>query len=190
MEGAASRREHTDRIHRELVQAGVTVYGLMKSESRYLPRVIHEDEHIHGVVYGQHHNSSAMLVATDRRIIYLDKKPMALFMDEVTYDVISGIEFEIHTFFASVTLHTAVANYDIKYANIHCAEKFTSYIEEQRVKREKLLQVIPAETQPEAKAPDLAREQIEDTSQKNLAGYYWIPHEDEESEEVVVNLHP
>jgi hypothetical protein len=188
----ATNAEHVKRIRRELIQADVTLYGLLKSESRYLPRVIHEDEHIHAVVYGQHHSNSAMLIATDRRIIYLDKKPMALFMDEVTYDVVSGIELEIHTLFASVTLHTAVANYDIKFANIHCADKFTAYIEEQRVKREKFRENEPGipvkiETMPQPPA-DLAKEQIDDTSQNNLAGYYWIPHDEEEAEELQVDL--
>jgi hypothetical protein len=180
MEAATAKQTHAERVHRELVQAGATVYGLLKSESRYLPRIIHEDEHIHAVVYGQHHSSSAMLIATDYRIIYLDKKPTALFMDEVTYDVVSGIEFEIHTFFASVTLHTAVTNYNIKYANIHCAEKFTSYIEEQRVKREKFLEAgseIGVVNEPQT---NYTKEQVSDNLQNDLAGYFLIPHDEDD----------
>lgn len=182
MTGVTSKYEHAKRIQRELIRAGVTLYGLIKSESRYLPRIIHEDEHIEAVVYGQHHSSSAMIVATDRRIIYLDKKPMALFMDEVTYDVVSGIEFEVHTLFGSVTLHTAVTNYEIKYANIHCAEKFAAYIEEQRINRENLIaaggQIMERpepSAEPAPKPPD-------DEPSKDLSGYFLIPHdEDEES---------
>ncbi len=66
---------HTNRIKQELKDAGLTSYGLLNSESRYLPQLIHEDEHIGGVVYGKHKNGLAMLVATDRRVIFLDKKP-------------------------------------------------------------------------------------------------------------------
>ena len=179
MVGTTSTHEHARRIHRELIQAGTTVYGLLKSESRYLPHVIHETEHIYGVVYGQHHSSSAMLVATDRRILYLDKKPMVTLIDEVTYDVVSGIELDIHTLFATVRLHTAVTNYEIKYANIHCADKFTSFIEQQRV--DKLAQIdtnkVPT---PESRGSTSIASYK--PALNDLAGYYWIPDEEKEVE--------
>jgi hypothetical protein len=179
MVGTTATHEHARRIHRELVQAGATVYGLLKSESRYLPHVIHEDEHIHGVVYGQHHSSSAMLVATDRRILYLDKKPMVTLIDEVTYDVVSGIELDIHTIFATVRLHTAVTNYEIRYANIHCADRFTSFIEQQRVDKLALSEL-------NQESPTKAHQPMNLSSRRppvnDLAGYYWIPDEDKEVE--------
>jgi hypothetical protein len=124
---------HKERIIHELMEAGVTAYGLLKAESRYLPHIINEYEHIQAVIYGQHHNSSAMLVATTERIIYLDKKPMAGYIDEISYEVVSGIKFDVHTFFAKVTLHSAVANYDFSFVNLNCAHKFTQFIEEKRM---------------------------------------------------------
>lgn len=186
-----SRQPDYSEVIRELSKAGVTAYGLMKSESRYLPRILHSGEHIHAVVYGQHNDSSAMLIATDERVIYLDKKLMSVFIDEVTYDVVSGIELDIHTFFATVTLHTAVANYQIRYANIRCADNFADYIEEQRVRRE-----IEQRAHDNPPAPAAAESTLsalstrEKSTQKlaativknDLAGYYLIPFQ-ENSEE-------
>ena len=170
------------RIKRELLDSGMTVYGLLKSESRIIPKVLHPDEHIKAVVYGQHHASSVMLVATDERILFIDKKPMAAFLDEITYEVVSGIQFEIHTFFATLILHTPIKNYDIRYANLHCAENFARHIELQRLKREKAeeekLQVsenLPITVQSPKKQQPIELKQ-------NLAGYYWLPQEEEESE--------
>lgn len=174
MQGVTSYKEHSSRVQHELLHAGATIYGLLKAESRYLPHIIHPDEHIHAIIYGQHNSSSAMLVATDKRVIYLDKKPMATIMDEVTYDVVSGIEFDVHTFFATVVLHTAVKNYEIRFVNIHCADTFANYIEEQRIKREEFLE--------EKEREPLTREQMLEELQKNLAGYYWIPKEEEREE--------
>lgn len=174
MVDATLHNEHAKRINRELVKAGVTIYGLLKAESRYLPRVIHENERVEAVIYGQHHDSSAMLVATDHRIIYLDKKPMATFMDEVTYDVVSGIELDVHTFFATVTLHTAVANYEIRYANIHCADTFTRFIEDQKVKK--------GLEQKKQNEHTSQREKLElvDQAVQTLSGYYLIPKDSDE----------
>ncbi len=124
---------HRERIRHELIAAGVTSYGLIKAESRYLPRIINENEHIAAVIYGQHHSSSAMLLATDQRVIYLDKKPMTVHEDEINYAVVSGVQHTVHIFFATVILHTAVTNYELRFVNLKCAGRFADYIEERIV---------------------------------------------------------
>jgi general stress protein 26 len=123
------------RVKQELRNAGVTGYGLMKSESRYLPQIIHEDEHIMGVVYGQYSGGSAMLVATDHRVIFLDRKPLFTTMDELTYDVVSGVKLSRSSLFITVILHTRIADYTISYANSKCADKFVKYIESRRLEK-------------------------------------------------------
>jgi hypothetical protein len=125
---------HKEQITHQLMEAGVTAYGLLKSESRYLPYVINENEHVKAAIYGQHHSNSAMLVATNERLVYLDKKPMSETVDEITYDVVSGVKVDVNIFFSTVILHTAVANYDLHYVNTQCAEKFAQYIEKQRMR--------------------------------------------------------
>jgi general stress protein 26 len=123
------------RVKQELREAGVTGYGLMKSESRYLPQIIHEDEHIMGVVYGQYGGGSAMLVATDHRVIFLDRKPLFTTMDELTYDVVSGVKLNRSGFIITVMLHTRIADYTIRYANSKCADIFVKYIESRRLEK-------------------------------------------------------
>jgi hypothetical protein len=177
---AATKQLHIDRVRYELREAGITVYGLLKSESRFLPHIIHPGEHIHAVIYGQHDSASAMLIATDKRIIYLDKKPMAVFIDEVTYDVVSGIEMDVHTIFATITLHTAVANYQFRYVNIRCASKFARFIEEQKIKKffeQKEQSEERREIAPRAK-------EFLQSVMPNLAGYYWVPQEDKEKKNI------
>lgn len=110
------------------------------------------------------------------------KKPMVELFDEVSYEVVSGIEFDIHLFFATVVLHTPVKNYDFKFVNLHCAEKFARHIEKQRLEHEltekteeRPVEVIP----PVAEAPRSPFELEED-----MAGYYWLPTEQEERRKV------
>ena len=134
------------RVKQELREAGVTGYGLMKSESRYLPQIIHDDEHIMGVVYGQYDGGSAMLVATDHRVIFLDRKPLFTTMDELTYDVVSGVKLNKSGLFIMVILHTRIADYTISHANGKCAEKFVKYIECRRLERVELATTTPYST--------------------------------------------
>jgi hypothetical protein len=71
-------KQHRLRVMKELKYAGMSAYGLMKMASLYLPKIIHKNETIHGVVYGRGADKigSVMLVATDKRILFLDKKPL------------------------------------------------------------------------------------------------------------------
>lgn len=166
------------RVKRELLDAGVTIYGLLKSETRILPKLLHSDEHVEAVIYGQHDASSAMLVATNERIIYIDKKPMALFLDEVSYEVVSGIEFDIHLFFANVILHTPVKNYNFRFVNLHCGENFARHIEKHRLEREKQ-EEFQAELFPSL-THTKPRETTNEIGYEDMAGYGWLPTDEEE----------
>ncbi len=176
-----SKEDKKKRIKQELLDAGVTFYGLLKSETRFLPKILHPDEHVKAVVYGLHHSNSVMLVATNTRIIYLDKKPIALFLDEVSYEVISGLEFEIHTFFATLVLHTPVKNYDIRHANLRCAENFARHIETERLKIETKETKKPVfeeqKSAPERFVPD---PEYHGEPKGDMAGYYLLPMDEEE----------
>ncbi len=168
------------RVKREMLDAGVSIYGLLKAESRYLPKILHDNEHIEAVIYGQHNSSSAMMIATDERIVYLDKKPTVVMFDEVSYEVISGIEFDIHTLFATIVLHTPVRNYEFRFVNMHCAENFARHIEKHRLERE------PKERDPVVEV--LSRKtvaSVQDSHELNdMSGYYWLPTDEEERRKV------
>jgi len=126
---------HRKRVRQELLVAGITKYGLIKQESRFLPRIIHPEEHVMGVAYGRYKHGSGMLIATDRRVIFLDRKPLFTINDEIRFDVISGLSHDIGTGFASVTLHTKLGDYQLNYVNLHCADIFSNYIEKVCIER-------------------------------------------------------
>jgi hypothetical protein len=122
-------KEHQQRVTQELKALGVTKLGLATSESHYLPHIIHPDEHLGGVVYGRHHDGFVMLIATDRRIIFLDNKPLYVNQDEINYYVVSGVSYKKAGVASTVTLHTRVKEYAIQTFNQKCAEGFVEYIE-------------------------------------------------------------
>jgi hypothetical protein len=143
--------QHTVRVYNELRAAGMTRFGLAKFSSHYLPNVIHHDEHIQAVIYGRHTENSllfleeAMLVATDHRVIFIDHKPGFTNTDEFSYDVISGVRFTQAGFFTSVTLHTKVGDFTLRYVNNRCAKNFVRYIEDKRLRNETVINYIREE---------------------------------------------
>jgi general stress protein 26 len=124
-------REHTQRINAELKAAGMSNYGLIKLDTSYLPKIIHKNEHIKGVVYGRIDKTidAGMLVATDMRVIFLDCKPFYKNWDEITYEVVAGVKTTFIGPFAGVVLHTRVKDYTLRFVNIKCAKIFDKYIE-------------------------------------------------------------
>jgi general stress protein 26 len=119
-------------LNSELRTAGMTQYGFMKLETAHLPEIIHEDEHIKGVAYGRLEKSidAVMLVATDKRVLFIDCKPLYQNWDEISYDVVSGVKTSLVGPFAGVVLHTRVKDYSIRFVNVKCANIFRKYIEQ------------------------------------------------------------
>ena len=103
----------------ELKALGANYYDLILPETKVIPRAIKPGEQILGLVYGRYKQQSnnsisrGVLVATDERVILLNKKFMFKQNDEITYDVISGISYSRVTFMGTVTIHTRIGDIHI-----------------------------------------------------------------------------
>lgn len=124
-----SANQHYERIEQELRAVGMSWYGLRMTESRYLPRIIHQNESIKGVAYGWQPGGIVMLVATDHRIIFLDKKPFFLRDDEVSYDNVRGISYYHAGLASTIVLHTQVQDYIVRTFNKTSLQTLIDYIE-------------------------------------------------------------
>ncbi len=120
---------HRQRIKQELKDLGASKAGLSSMEAHYLPNLIHVDEHIGGVIYGDHADGFVMLTATDCRVIFLDVKPFFINEDEINYGVVSGVRYGHIGFWTTITLHTRIRDYTIRTYNKKCALGFVKYIE-------------------------------------------------------------
>lgn len=134
---AGKNIRHKAKVQNRLRQIGVSKYGLLRAESRYLHRIIHSDENIMAVVYGHNVEGTAMLIATDSRLIYLDKKPLFVKSDELTYDIVSGVSYSHVSIFTTVTLHTRMGDYVLRTMNPKCVSLFVNYIESHCLQHER-----------------------------------------------------
>lgn len=141
---------HEQRVRDELRKCGVTSYGMHKGETRRLPALIHEEEKIGGAIYGWCDSGSALLVATNRRVIFIDWKPMYTTTDEISYDVVAGVSYGHQSVVATVCLHTRIGDYTMRYVNLKSAKKFIHYLENRRLEGTK------ANGQSATKRPDPA----------------------------------
>lgn len=124
---------HEGRVRADLRLVGLRVFGLLSSESRYLPNIIHDDEQIGGAIFGRSEGTGMILVATDNRLILLDKRPQFVNEDEIGYEAIRGISYSHAGPTSTVTLHGHTRDYSIATFNRRSAEQFVAYVESRGV---------------------------------------------------------
>ncbi len=134
---ATTARLHRQKILTALTQLGAEWYDMQLPETHLLPQLIHLDEQILGVVYGRYHQENGVkvgrgvLVATNDRVLLVDKKPLFLRCDEFSYFVVSGVTYSKAGIAGTVVLHTRVGDIHVRTFNQRCAQKFVVAIEEQ-----------------------------------------------------------
>lgn len=124
---------HLKRIREEIKAVNAGVIARMTPESWELARLIHHDEHIGGVIYGLYPGGLAWLVATDKRVIFLDRKPLFSSHDELTYDIVVGTTSTRAGLFVTVILHTRIHDYSISFVNPNSARIFIQYVDSRRL---------------------------------------------------------
>ncbi|CAN5161891.1 hypothetical protein BH09PAT3_BH09PAT3_6750 [soil metagenome] len=93
-----------------------------QAELRELPKIIHEGEKISECVNGFYEGGVALLVATEMRVLLIDKKPMRfLNVEDLRFDMINEIDYAHRLMGATVTITTGTK-----------ALKFNSYNQKRR----------------------------------------------------------
>lgn len=127
---------HVERVKKELRDAGIVSISMARLSSGYVPKVIHSDEHILAAVYGHRREAKGifgyevgLLIATDQRVLYIVHRPGFTTLDEMQYDLVSGVSLVNAGLFASITLHTSIANYVLSFVRPKSANHFVTTIE-------------------------------------------------------------
>lgn len=126
-----SLRRH---IKDELRKRGAVAYNMWLPETNYLPHLLHKEEHIMGSVYGRYDDGPekkgrGVLIATDQRVLFLDRKPLYIHCDELTFMIIGGVTYTRTAIIGYVTLHTRLGDYRLRTFNLKNAANFVDYIE-------------------------------------------------------------
>jgi hypothetical protein len=78
-----------------------------QAELRELPNIIHEGEKISECVNGFYEGGIALLVATEMRVLLIDKKPLNyLNVEDLRFDMINEIDYSHRLFGATITIST------------------------------------------------------------------------------------
>lgn len=97
---------HPSVINAQLSRLGVRPSRWFRAELRELEHILHNDEEIAAFATGRYFGGLAILVATDHRLILVDKKPMFLSVEDIRYDMISEINYSARLINSHITVFT------------------------------------------------------------------------------------
>lgn len=91
-------------ILKQLDDVGVKNKFLIWPELAQLPRILFEEERIHRLVIGGHPTGFACLIATDKRILLIDKVYFGLVVEDVPYHNVQAIHFTHGFMFGEISI--------------------------------------------------------------------------------------
>jgi hypothetical protein len=97
---------HISIIEARLIHLGIKVSRWFQAEVRELQHVLFDHEKIIAAVPGRYFGGFALLVATDHRVLLIDKRALFMTIEDIRYDMISEVEFNSQLSGAAVQIFT------------------------------------------------------------------------------------
>lgn len=119
----------TEVVRRQIKNLAVSMPFWYNPELRELPRIMREGEIIQLMVFGRYEGGTALLCATNYRILLVDKKPMFLTVEDIRYDMVAEVDYA--HYFLGATMHVRSFSKDFKFKSFRQLElrKFTSHVQ-------------------------------------------------------------
>jgi hypothetical protein len=87
---------------------------LSRREIKELPSILWEDELPEAIITGLYKNNNGLLVATNRRAIFIDKGWVSLTVEDFPYDKISSIEYHTGLLAGGIDIYASGNKAEIK----------------------------------------------------------------------------
>ena len=122
---------HPSIIEARLSRLGVRPSRWFRPEIRELENTLVDNEQIIAVVPGRYFGGYALLVATDLRLLLIDKRAFFMSLEDIRYDMISEVDFNSRILEATVQIFSV--NKQHRFTSMkhrHHLKKLTTYIQQ------------------------------------------------------------
>jgi hypothetical protein len=97
---------HMSVIEARMSQLGIKISRWFSAEIKELQHILEDQEKIVALVPGRYFGGYALLIATDHRVLLIDKRTFFLTLEDVRYDMISEINFTSRVFDSTIEIFT------------------------------------------------------------------------------------
>lgn len=174
-------------VEEQLKHLGFKLNSWGRAEIRELPHVLLPGEEIHELVNGTYEGGFALAVATDVRLLLIDKKPMNyLTVEDIRFDIISEIDYSHRLLGAQINISTGFKNLNFRSYNQKRLRKLINHVqhsmakakkqqEQGQVRQNKHLERINQQLQAYLKAQSDYQLQLQRTQEAQQAGIQTLP---------------
>lgn len=98
-------------------------------EIKELPKILWEDERVEQIIQGMYNNGSGVLVATNKRLVFLDKGLLfGLKVEDFPYDKITSIQYETGMLMGEITIYASGNKAEIKHLDKARTRVFSEFV--------------------------------------------------------------
>ncbi len=120
----------TQSVERQLKRLKFNLHAWGKSEVKELPHILMPDEEIYECVNGIYEGGFALLVATDMRILLIDKKPLNfLTVEDMRFDMITELDYSHRMIGAQISISAGSKNLKFKSYNQQRLRKLITHVQ-------------------------------------------------------------
>ncbi len=126
-------------VQSQLAKINFGTGRINRAEVNELHKILFEDETIYECVSGFYEGGVALLVATDIRVLLIDKKPMGfLNVDDVRFDMISDLDYSHRILGAQININCGMRSLTFKSYNQQRLRKLIGHVQQRmsEIKRE------------------------------------------------------
>ncbi len=118
-------------VEKQLKRIGANFQYWGRAEKRELCHILTDHEQIVAAVNGRYEGGFAMLVATNQRLLLIDKKIWFLTVEDIRYDMIAEVDYSARVMEASVNIMTFNKTLSFFTFNKRHLRPLTRYVQQQ-----------------------------------------------------------
>lgn len=142
-------------VKEQLIAVGADCRFWGRAEANELPQLLFDDEVIKCALNGRYEKGFALLVATNHRLLLLDKKPFVLCFEDMRYEMVSEVDYTEKLFAATISLRTPGRVLQFMSYRIRRLRELTSFIQDRVTHTRSIIHDIPWEyDSPTQRTPD------------------------------------
>lgn len=117
-------------LQAEVTRSSIRRNGWCSAEIKELKNILLENETIVALVKGRYFGGFALLVATPKRLLLVDKKMLSLNVEDIRYDMICEVDYGTRLFEAILNIFTVNKQHQFKTINKAGLRKLTTYMQQ------------------------------------------------------------
>ena len=121
---------NTLEVKKQLHSAGFRNRRWGWSAVHQLPMILEDGERIERAVTGGYDDGYVVVLATNRRVLLLDKKPFSFKAEDVRYEMVSEVEHYLGPFVAKIRIHCLSKSIEVTSVHHGNVQAFAIYVDQ------------------------------------------------------------